>query len=85
MLMNNPQINQKIRATGTNLLARILSSHPENDEAVKMVYLRTLARQPTANELARCLKHIQSVGDRAEAFEDILWALLNSTEFQTKR
>ena len=24
-------------------------------------------------------------GGRAEAFEDILWALINSTEYQTKR
>ena len=50
-----------------------------------MVYLRTLARRPTDRELARCREHIRTVGNRAEAFEDILWALINSTEFQTKR
>jgi hypothetical protein len=50
-----------------------------------MVYLRTLARRPTARELSRCLAYVRRVGRRAEAFEDILWALLNSTEFQTRR
>jgi hypothetical protein len=85
MLMNNPAINAKIRATGTNLLARILSSYPDNDEAIRMVYLRTLARRPTDRELARCREHLRRVTNRNEAFEDILWALLNSTEFMTKR
>ncbi|MCI0681523.1 MAG: DUF1549 and DUF1553 domain-containing protein [Gemmataceae bacterium] len=85
LLMNNPTINQKIQARGSNLLARILSSYSQDDEAVRMVYLRALARRPTDRELARCREHIRTAGSRAEAFEDILWALINSTEFQTKR
>ena len=85
LMMNNPTINQKIRANGTNLLARILTSYTQDDEALRMVYMRTLARRPTDRELARCRTHIRAAGSRAEAFEDILWALLNSTEFQTKR
>ena len=83
--MNNPQINQKIRAVGTNLLARILKSYSDDGEALRVLYLRTLARRPTDRELARCRQHVRTVGSRAEAFEDILWALINSTEFQTKR
>ena len=83
--MNSPQVHQKIRAQGTNLLARILSSYPRDAEALEMVYLRTLARHPSANELGRCEKHIQRVATRGEAYEDILWALLNSTEYQTNR
>jgi hypothetical protein len=85
MMMNSPQINQKIRATGTNLLARILSSYSDNDEALRVVYLRALARRPTDRELERCREHIRTAGSRDEGFEDILWALLNSAEFQTKR
>jgi hypothetical protein len=85
MLMNNPQINQKIRATGSNLLGRILSAYPQDDEAVEILYLRTLARKPTSNEREKCQTFIKKVGKRNEAFEDILWALINSTEFQTKR
>ena len=85
MLMNNPQIQQKIKAQGTNLLGRILSAYPKDDEALRMVYLRTLARKPTDREAAKGLAYVKKVGSRAEAFEDILWALLNSTEFQTKR
>jgi hypothetical protein len=85
LLMNNPQINQKIQARGTNLLGRILTAYPDNDDALRMVYLRALARKPTDREAERCRAYITKAGSRAEAFEDILWALLNSTEFQTKR
>jgi hypothetical protein len=83
--MNNPAINQKIRATGSNLLARILASYSQDDEAIRMVYLRTLARRPTDRELARCRAHVRGATSRAEGFEDILWALINSTEYQTNR
>jgi hypothetical protein len=85
LLMNNPAINGRIAARGTNLLARILKAYPDDDDALRMVYLRTLARRPTDRELQKCRAYVKKTGDRTEAFEDILWALVNSTEFQTKR
>jgi hypothetical protein len=86
MLMNNPVINQKVAARGDTPLAQILKDHPKDDDAaLKALYQRTLARQPTAKELTKCRSYIRKVGDRAEAFEDIQWTLINSTEFQSKR
>jgi hypothetical protein len=85
LMMNHPVLNQRIQARGTNLLARILKSYPADDDALRMLYLRTLARVPTDRELRKCRDYVATVGNRAEAFEDLLWALLNSTEFQTKR
>jgi hypothetical protein len=85
LMMNNPQINQRIQARGSNVLGRILTSYPKDDEALRMVYLKTLARKPTDSEHEKALKYVAKVGNRQEAFEDLLWALLNSTEFQTKR
>jgi hypothetical protein len=85
MLMNNPAVNQKLQARGDTLLAGILEDNLENDKAVTAVYLRVLARKPSGRELAKCRAYIAKVGNRAEAFEDLLWALINSTEFQTKR
>ena len=84
-MMNSPALNQKIRAAGTNVLARILSSYPTDKEALGMLYLKTLARKPTDKEQEKCLAYIEKVNNRTEAYEDLLWALLNSTEFQTKR
>jgi len=85
ILMNNPSINQKIRAEGANLLAGVLSFYGKDDDALKLVYQWTLARSPGQRELERCREHLRSTGNRTEAFEDILWALINSTEFQTRK
>jgi hypothetical protein len=85
LMMNSPAINQRILARGTNLLARVLKAYPKDDDAIRLLYLRTLSRKPTRRELDRVRKYVKKVGNRAEAFEDLLWALLNSTEFQTKR
>jgi hypothetical protein len=84
LLMNSPAINQKLQAK-SELLAGILKDNPDDAKAVAAVYLRVLARKPTDRELAKCRLYIDKVGNRNEAFEDILWALINSTEFQTKR
>lgn len=85
LLMNNPIINQKIEAKTGNILSYILRAYPDNRKALHIVYLRTLARHPSDSELLRCLSHVREVGNRSEAFEDILWTLINSTEFQTRR
>jgi hypothetical protein len=83
--MNNPAINARIRAAGNTLLARLLRAHTNDDQAIEMVYLHTLARKPSARELEICRDYVQKVNHRAEAFEDLLWSLINSTEFQTRR
>ncbi|HEX3313734.1 MAG TPA: DUF1549 domain-containing protein [Gemmataceae bacterium] len=85
ILMNSPQIEQKIRATGGGILAQILRSNADNDEALRALYLRVLARRPTDREATLCKQHVRAAPTRNEGFEDVLWALINSTEFQTKR
>lgn len=85
ILMNNPAIHQRIQAKGGTMLAKILETTEDNDDAIKAVYQRTLGRRPSERELDRCRAHLRTVTNRAGAFEDILWALINSTEFQTRR
>jgi hypothetical protein len=85
LMMNNPAINQKIAARGTNVLNRILTSYPQDAEAIRMIYLKTLARKPTDGEMEKFMTYVPTAETRTEAYEDLLWAILNSTEFQTKR
>ena len=40
---------------------------------------------PTPKEVETCAHYLGKVGNRAEAFEDIYWALINSTEFISRR
>lgn len=85
LMMNNRVLQDRIRATGRNALAVLLQQHSSDDEALRAVYLRVLARKPTASEWEACIEHIRQSASRAEAFEDILWCLLNSAEFAMRR
>ncbi len=49
------------------------------------MFLVVHAREPSAKEVQVCHDFIRQVDNRQEAFEDILWSLMNSTEFQSKR
>ncbi|QDU63126.1 Bacterial Ig-like domain (group 2) [Planctomycetes bacterium Pan216] len=53
----------------------------DDDQAIDTMYLVTLSRHSTKEELSRCKKVITNAPDRRLGLEDVLWALLNSREF----
>ncbi len=86
LLMNAPEINAAISAKrpGTSL-SKLLVEVPEDQALVEELYLRCLAREPKQTELQTCLDHVRVTGTRDDAFEDILWSLVNSTEFLNRK
>ena len=74
-LMNSAQFNARlqrhpaIRKGGT----------PE--ETIGQLYLSTLSRRPTEAEQERLARHVEDSKDPKAAYGDILWALINSSEF----
>lgn len=84
LLMNNPLVQNKIRAN-QGVLAAILRDNPKDVDAVTALYVKVLARRPTQRELKTALDYIHGMRVRTEGYEDLLWALINSAEFQTKR
>jgi len=85
-LMNGPQVNKAIEARPGTMLGQILLAHPDNQSAIEALYLRVLARRPTPQEIRVCDRHLLALqGDRKACFEDILWCLVNSTEFLSRR
>ncbi len=85
LLMNSPLVERQLSSGGNTLLGRLLPVYDDDAEVIGLLYKRVLARAPSDNELATCRAYIAEVGDRREAFEDVLWSLVNSTEFITKR
>jgi hypothetical protein len=85
LLMNNRDINRRMQALGIGPVGDLLKQHPRDAEAVRTLYYKALSRKPTDQEVSKSVTYIHKVGKREEAFEDLLWALINSTEFQTKR
>jgi hypothetical protein len=84
-LMNSPLVNNRIQARPGTVLGEILSTAANERAALGALYLRVLSRQPTAREVEICGRYLALVGNDREAFEDIFWSLINSTEFLTRR
>ena len=84
-MMNSPQIDRAIRGPRGTVLTEILASAPNERAALEAIYLRVLARSPTPDEVRTCGKYLQSAPNHREAFEDVLWALVNSTEFLSRK
>lgn len=80
-LMNSPLFNRAIDARRPDALGGILAKNKDNQAALVELYLNTLGRGPTDKEVETCLTYVGDVNNRGEAFEDILWSLINSTEF----
>ncbi|MEK6233756.1 MAG: DUF1553 domain-containing protein, partial [Planctomycetales bacterium] len=85
-MMNSRLIGGSLNADNRGTVLGGILAETRNDEAALVeVYLRTLAREPSNRELKTCLEYIREVGDRKEAFEDVQWSLINSTEFLHRR
>jgi hypothetical protein len=50
-------------------------------EKINDLYLIALSRKPTKDETATLLAHIKKKAEAQAAYEDILWALINTKEF----
>jgi hypothetical protein len=85
-VMNSPQLASGISSSRRGTVLGRLLADEQDDEAVAVdLYLRTLSREPTDDELRTSLAHVKDAGSRSEGFEDLLWALLNSAEFMHRR
>ena len=54
-----------------------------DDQLVNAVYYRTLGRSPSDAERKRSREHLLSAISTTEGLRELLWALLNTREFQT--
>jgi hypothetical protein len=80
-MMNSPIVGQAIRGSGRTMLSRLLTEIKDDKALAQELYLRVLGREPSQSELETALRYAKTVGVRTEAFEDLLWGLVNSAEF----
>jgi len=79
-LFNGETLQGKLKhAEGA--VALLAKSGKSNDEVLDELFLRTLARRPTAKERADLIKVLAPAEKREEVLQDVLWALINTKEF----
>lgn len=79
-LLNGSTVHEKIRRGG--LIKQMIADGIANEDVIRALYLRSLSRPPTEEELAALVTQVPADGDeRRAALEDVFWALLNSREF----
>lgn len=84
-LMNGPAVRDKIEARG-NILGKLLEQGLSDEQVTETIYERAYARPARPTERDRIAAFIaaeRSAGrGRRRALENVLWAVLNSKEFQ---
>ena len=83
VLMNGRIVRERIEANLLSAAGRIAGLSPDDETRVRVSFLTVYAREPTPREL----EHFTSLladkkgQPRRHAMEDMLWAMVNATEF----
>src|SRR5690606_25194140 len=80
-LLNSGEIQGKL--TGGAGLAATLSAdnNRSHSEKIRQLYLLAFSREPTEEEMSVAVAHIEKAENKRFAYEDIVWALINTKEF----
>jgi hypothetical protein len=68
-----------------NSARRLVGPGTPSRQAFEMIYLTALSRRPTPAEVSRLTAYFRNAGNANEAYSDVLWAVLNSSEFSMVR
>jgi hypothetical protein len=79
-LINGPTVNEKVR-NANNRLGKLLTAKMKDDEILSELYYAALGRAPFDDEKQIALDHVAKREDKRKAWEDVVWALINTREF----
>lgn len=81
-LLNSSEIQGKLTAAGGSAARLAADKDRPHAEKIRELYLLAFARPPLDDETAIAIAHIEKCGDDVKrAYEDIVWALINTKEF----
>jgi hypothetical protein len=79
-MINGPTVRRTLDG-GENRIGRLLAASAADRELLSEIYLAALCREPKPAESGAMVEYVRRARDRRSAWEDIVWALLNSKEF----
>jgi hypothetical protein len=77
-MFNSTELLAKVKGPR---LAQLVKDNRPHEEGLRELYIAALARAPSKEEMAALSAHVDKKKDVQTAYEDILWALLNTKEF----
>ena len=83
VLMNGRIVRERIKANLFSAGGRIARLARNDEQRVRTAFLMVYTRQPSARELEVFTEALSGLSDKARnrAMEDMLWAMVNATEF----
>jgi len=79
LMMASPLVSNRVKADPSNRVGKLLASNKTNDELIEELFLASLSRRPTPDEV-KVAKELMTP-DRKKGAENVEWSLLNSAEF----
>lgn len=81
-LLNSPEVQGKIGAATGRAVTMAKDTTRTDDEKVKELYRWVFSREPQGDELQIAISHInKNAANKQVAYEDVIWALVNTKEF----
>ncbi len=78
-LLNGDTVTRKVTQGG--IIKQLLEGGASAEQVIEDLYIRSLARRPTEEEMAQLQTLVADAADVNQGLEDVFWALLNSREF----
>jgi hypothetical protein len=79
-MLNSGDLETKLRSVNGRLSA-LLKQKATDAAITEELYLATYSRMPRAEEIRTVSEYVREQPDRRGAYEDLLWAMLNTKEF----
>jgi hypothetical protein len=81
-LLNSSEIQGKLTDGGGRAAKLAADKERDHQAKIRELYLLSFSREPLPDETAIAMAHIEKCGDDTKrAYEDIVWALINTKEF----
>ena len=71
----------KSLAQQDNHIGKLIGAKKSDKEILSTIYWQALSRQPSTSTANSMLAHVSKSSDKRQAWEDIVWTILNSQEF----
>ncbi|MGI9471488.1 MAG: DUF1549 and DUF1553 domain-containing protein [Rubripirellula sp.] len=80
-LLNSEEIQGKLSNENGRAAALAVDDARSDEEKIRELYLIAFTREPSDGEMKATVTYVANKQNRREAYEDVLWSLINSKEF----